>query len=244
MKMAVLFRSRLNVIRAAAVALAIATTFAAAVTVLKYRAWSTTNRLAYTVAIKRIDIRDTARRAFYALVEAAFHQESYVLTGEISYSEAYANDIRTWNDESATLELVSPNDNARPSIRTLSERGKRSAGEMETIRSIYEKSGKEPALDRLRKGGPGVFIDQAREGFAEIDQLYGTATYLAGDEVILQRLLGAALLLSAMALAQGILLILALRSAGAGRRSVMSTGERKSAAAPAFFREREEICTD
>src|ERR1700728_3281097 len=61
-------------------------------------------RLSYTRATKKRDIVDAARNALSALGDAELRAEDYVLTGETVYSEAYAEDIRTWEDESAALE--------------------------------------------------------------------------------------------------------------------------------------------
>jgi hypothetical protein len=48
----------------------------------------------YTQAVKQRDISDTVRNAVSALQDAELREQDYVLTGETTYSEAYADDIR------------------------------------------------------------------------------------------------------------------------------------------------------
>src|SRR5665213_765892 len=88
----------------------IAATAAMVLVVWVYRRDSEALRLIYTVSIKKRDIGDATRNVLAALAE--IQAQGYVLTGETIYSEAYAGDIRSYQDESAALELLAVNDPA------------------------------------------------------------------------------------------------------------------------------------
>ena len=81
----------------------------------KYRRDRVRYQNVYTLTVKKRDISDTARKAMSALQDAAMRQQGYALTGETAYSEAYAEDVREWQDEFGTLEIVAEHDPATPS---------------------------------------------------------------------------------------------------------------------------------
>jgi CHASE3 domain sensor protein len=89
------------------------------------------------------------------------------------YSEAYAGDIRAWQDESATLELVAKNDPATPLIQEFSKAGTRTLNELAQVVSLFEKSGRNAALDRIRSSAAIVYMDQARNSVAKILEVDG-----------------------------------------------------------------------
>src|ERR1700683_2996435 len=119
--------------------------------VREYRRGSDGYSRSYTRSTKKHDIVDAARNALSALADAELRVQDYVLTGETVYSEAYAGDLRTWEDESAALELVAANYTATPIVQDFSKAGKRTLSELALLLSLYEKSGREAALDRIRK---------------------------------------------------------------------------------------------
>lgn len=197
--------------RVAAVILLTVSTVTCLVSALQYRRYSAASKLAYTRAIKQIDIRDTARNAFYPLADAAYHEQNYVLTGETIYAEACAKDLNSWRDEEATLELIASADPAHPLVEAFAGPARRAATETDAIMSIYEKSGRDEALARIRKGTTFVFIEQARDGFQKIDTLYGTAPYLQNQETALIRLFQGLLAISAIAVLSGLILLVSGR---------------------------------
>jgi hypothetical protein len=107
-----------NIQTAVALAVLIAAAGTLAVVIRKYRRDVDACRLLYTRSIKKKDIVDSARNALSALNDAELREQNYVLTGETVYSEAYADDIRAWQDESASLGLVAVKDRRPPSFRT------------------------------------------------------------------------------------------------------------------------------
>lgn len=107
----------------AAVLLLIAAAATMALVVREYRRDSDACRLLYTRSVKKHDIAEAARNALFALNDAGIRAQDYVLTGETVYSEAYAEDIRTWQNESGALELVAANDPATALVRDFLESG-------------------------------------------------------------------------------------------------------------------------
>jgi CHASE3 domain sensor protein len=171
----------------------------------------------YTRAVKQRDISDTARNAISALQDAEVREQDYVLTGETSYSEAYADDVRVWQDEFGTLELTAEHDSAAPIIRDLSRNGTRVLDELALITSLYEKGSREAALDRIRKGSAIVYLEQARDQVAKIKQLDGLAADEADQSLVRdtlrsqRRLAAGAAALFGLILAGILLLILEMR---------------------------------
>jgi CHASE3 domain sensor protein len=162
----------------------------------------------YTRAVKQRDIADTARNAISALQDAEIREQDYVLTGETSYSEAYADDVRVWQDESGTLELLAEHDPAAPIIQELLKNGTRVLNELVLITSLYDKGSRDAALDRIRKGSAIVYLEQARDQVANIKQLDG----LAADEA--DQLLARTTLRSELRLAGGAAALFFLTLAG------------------------------
>jgi CHASE3 domain sensor protein len=143
--------------------------------VREYRSDRDACQLLYTRSVKKHDIVDAANNALTALIDAEVREQNYVLTGETVYSEAYAEDIRTWQDESAALELVARNDPATLLVQDFSKAGTRTLGELALVFSLYEKSGRDAALDRIRKSSGIVYLDQARNSVARIKETDGGA---------------------------------------------------------------------
>ena len=144
-----------------------------ALVIREYRRDGDACRLLYTQSIKRKDIVDAARNALAALNDAELRAQDYVLTGETVYSEAYAGDIRAWQDESASLELVARNDPATPLVQDFSKAGMQTLTELDLVVSLFEKSGRDAALDRIRKSAGIVYLDQARSSVAKILEVDG-----------------------------------------------------------------------
>lgn len=128
----------------------------------------------YARSVKKRDIVDAARNAISALSDAEIREENYVLTGETMYSEAYADDIRTWQNEFGTLQLVAINDPASPLVRELSKAGTRTVSELASGLSLYDKGERDTVLERIRQGAAVVYLDQARNIVAMILELNGT----------------------------------------------------------------------
>src|SRR5579863_4031542 len=131
--------------------------------------------LLYTRSVKAHDIVDAARNALAALDDAEIREQNYVLTGETVYSEAYTDDIRKWQDEFAVLDLVARKDAAAPLVEDLSKAGTRTLAELALVVSLYDKRGRDTALDRIRKGAGIVYLDQARSSVAKIQDVDGAA---------------------------------------------------------------------
>jgi len=187
--------------------------------VREYRRDRDACRLLYTRSVKAHDIVDAAHNAFSALNDAEIREQDYVLTGETVYSEAYADDIRNWQDEYAALELVARNDPATPLVQDLSKAGTRTLGELALVVSLYEKNGRDAALDRIRKGSGIVYLDQARNSAAKIQEVDGgdlnaTNQMLTNRAVSsLRRLAACAVALFVLAVIGTLLLILEIRRA-------------------------------
>ncbi len=156
--------------------------------VWEYRRGADVCQLWYTRSVKKRDIVDNARNALAALSDAEVRAQDYVLTGETVYSEAYANDIRAWQDEDGALELVAKNDPATSLAQDLSTAGTRTLDELALVVSLYEKSGRDAALERIRKSSAIVYLDQARDAVKQIQTADGGAMD-GNSELILRSLL-------------------------------------------------------
>lgn len=145
------------------------TALATMVLVVRQYRWGRAGAAAsYTSIVKRRDIIDTARNALAALNDAALSAEDYVLTGETVYSEAYAKDVRDWEDESGTLEVIAEKDPALPLARNLRKAGKDTLDELNAVIALYDKAGRDPAFDRIRKTSSLVYLGRARQQVADI----------------------------------------------------------------------------
>jgi CHASE3 domain sensor protein len=181
--------------------------------VREYRSGRDASRLLYTRSLKKHDIVDAARNALAARNDAELREQNYVLTGETVYSEAYTDDIPTWKDESGTLDLVAKNDPAGPLVHDLLKAGTHTLGELALVVSLYENSGRDAALERIRKSSGIVYLDQARSSVAKIldvdDGPADGAGRITGNAVLALRRLGAcALILFLLAVAGAFLPIL------------------------------------
>jgi CHASE3 domain sensor protein len=218
-------------IRTGAALVLVAAVAAIALEVRQYRRDRDSYQRIYTRAVKQRDIADTARNAISALQDAEIREQDYVLTGETSYSEAYADDVRIWQDESGTLELLAEHDPAAPVIQNLSKNGTRVLNELALITSLYDKGSRDAALDRIRKGSAIVYLEQARDQVANIKQLDGLAADEA-DQLLARttlrselRLAGGAVALFFLTLAGIFLLILETRRSRRGTESPESRGK-------------------
>jgi CHASE3 domain sensor protein len=140
----------------------------------EYRRDTAECRLLYTRSVKMRDVVDAANNALSALVDAGIREQEYVLTGETVYSEAYSDDIRNWRDEYSALELVAANDSATtPLVKDFSKAGARVLAELDLVLSLYDKNGRDAAVDRIRKSTGVVYLDQARNSVAKIQEIDG-----------------------------------------------------------------------
>jgi CHASE3 domain sensor protein len=179
--------------------------------------------------VKSRDIVDTSRNAVSALQDAESQVKSYVLTGETSYSEAYAEDIRVWQDEFGTLELEAVHSAAAPLVKDLSNSGARVLDELAAVVSLRNEGSSAPAMDRLRKGSAIVFLEQARTTAEKLQEDSGQVA--SSIEVGLamtvparhRHLAEGAAALFVIALAEGLVLVLSARGSvpeSRGKRSV------------------------
>jgi CHASE3 domain sensor protein len=172
----------------------------------------------YARTAKMRDITDTSRSAVSALQDALAQAQGYALTGETVYSEAYAADVRTWQDESGTMDLEAMHDPATPMVKDLLDDGARVTKETDLVVSLQDKGSHDAALDRIRKGSAIVYLGQARDLVKQIRDLDGLGAdetdqglirnYLASSRRLA---LGAAALFCA-ALAAMLLLVFAIRT--------------------------------
>jgi CHASE3 domain sensor protein len=125
----------------------------------------------YAQTVKKRDIADAARNAITALQDGEIQVQDYVLTGETIYSEAYSQDLRTWQDEFGTLELEAQHDSAAPMIRDLSKSGAQVVNELAEVVSLHDGGSRDAALDRIRKSSAIVYLEQARDLVAKIVQI-------------------------------------------------------------------------
>jgi CHASE3 domain sensor protein len=151
-----------GIIQVAAVLLLVAAAGVMAVVARVYWRDRNTYQRDYTEVVKSRDIVDTSRNAVSALQDAESQVQGYVLTAETSYSEAYNEDLRVWQDEFGTLELEAVHDAATPLVKDLSTSGGRVLDELAAVFSLRNEGSTAAALDRLRKGSALVYLEQAR----------------------------------------------------------------------------------
>jgi CHASE3 domain sensor protein len=151
-----------------AILLSIAALAALGLVVWLYRRDTDALRLMYAGSIKKRDISDAARNVIAALGDLELQAQDYVLTGETVYSEAYKNDVRSYQDESGALEIVAVHDPATPLVRDLLTAGTRTADEVAAVMSVYEKNGRDAALDRIRKSSGIVYLNEARAALTKL----------------------------------------------------------------------------
>lgn len=218
----------------AALVLLIAAAAALALMIAEYRKDSDACRLLYTRSVKKKDIVDAARNALAALSDAEIRVQDYVLTGETVYSEAYTDDVRTWQDESASLALVARKDSATEFAQDLAKAGTRTMDELASVVAVFEKSGREPALDRIRKSTAIAYLDQARNSVTKIEDYDGgridqTMPIIITSLKALRRLTegGAALFL--LVVAGAVLLVLELRRGKSAAAGLTAEGSRTAA---------------
>lgn len=131
--------------------------------------------LTYTEAVKAYDISESTRKALGFLNDAALREQSYVMTGQTVYSEAFAQDVRRWQDEFGTFQLLAEKDTMGALIQDLSVAATRAVKEMTEVISIYDTGAQDAAMARARKGSGVVYLDQARALAAEIQDAEGLA---------------------------------------------------------------------
>lgn len=140
----------------------------------QYRYGSSVIKRAYATVVDNHDILDSARKAFASVADAELRAENYVLTGETVYLEAFKDDQRTWQDESGTLDVVAQKGHLKALSQDLSKSGKQTMDELAAVIAIYEKSGREPAVERIRKSSSIVYLDQTQKALAAIVGEVGT----------------------------------------------------------------------
>jgi CHASE3 domain sensor protein len=200
----------------------------------EYRRDRDASRLLYTGTVKKHDIVDAARNSLSALTDAELRAQNYVLTGETVYSEAYEEDIRNWEDEEATLELVARKDPANQYVQDFTKAGKRTAGELGAVLSLYEKPGRDAALERIRRSSAIVYLDQARGSVTKIldvdGNFDGSRKIIDRADTSLRRLAEAAGVLAFLTVAGTLLLILQIRRERLGGPGTRRADLRENAA--------------
>jgi CHASE3 domain sensor protein len=177
---------------------------------------------AYTEIVKSRDIVDTSRNAVSALQDAESQALGYALTGETSYSEAYAEDIRVWQDESGTLEVEDIHDQM---VKDLSMSGARTIDELAAVISLRDEGSTASALDRLRKGSAIVYLEQARKVEDKLREASRSAANDNDRRIAMtaparhRHLAEGAGALFGIALAEGLLLFLSTRGRGSASKS-------------------------
>ncbi len=221
-----------RIIQAAAVLLIAAAFVVMALVTRIYWRDRNSYQLAYTKLVKSRDIVDTSRNAISALQDAEAQAEGYVLTGETSYSEAYAEDLRVWQDEFGTLELEAVHAPGTPLVKDLSRSGARVLDELAAVISLRSEGSTASALDRLRKGFAIVYLEQAR---AIAEKLQNASSQTANETELrlaktvpprIRHLTEGAGALFGIALTGGLLLLVSARR---GRDSVSEPRGRRSA---------------
>lgn len=192
-------------------------------------------QLVYTQSVRQRDISDSARNAISALQDAVLQTEGYALTGETIYQEGYAKDLREWQDESGTLQLVSRRDGTATLIHDFLGNANRIVEELTDIHSLYDKGSRDAAVDRIRKGSASVYMGEARATVAEIQQLDGYGAdekdqRFITDSLRLQRRLMAAVgCLCFLSVVAAILALIGTKR-GSGVAGNLDPAERRSAA--------------
>lgn len=136
----------------------------------KYRRDRALDQNIYTETVKQRDISDAAQKAISALQDAALNGQSYALTGETFYSEAYAADLRTFEDELGTLQVIAEHDAATPLVREFSETAVKIQSELAATIALVDKGSLDAKLDVIRKKSGIARLQRAREIVAQIQQ--------------------------------------------------------------------------
>lgn len=131
--------------------------------VRQHRVGTSGVQASYTALVKARDIVDSSRNCYHALNDAELRAENYVLTGETVYYEAYLRDMREWQDESGTLDIIARRDQAGTAARDFIKAGQRTMDELAAVISIYDKLGRDQAIERIRRSSSIVYLDQAHE---------------------------------------------------------------------------------
>ena len=134
----------------------------------QYRFGMNRVRAAYATVVNNHDILDSARKAFASMNDAELRAENYVLTGETVYLEAFKEDQRTWEDESGTLDVIARKGHLQALSQDFTRFGKRTMDELAAVVALYEKSGRDPAIDRIQRSSSIVYLDQAQKALAAI----------------------------------------------------------------------------
>jgi hypothetical protein len=111
------------------------------IVIREYRRDRAQSRLVYTASVKAGDIVDTTNNAMAALIDACIRAQHYALTGQTIYSEAYDEDVRGWQDESAALVLIGKKDPGNALIQDFSKAGTRTLDELAMVISLYNRGG-------------------------------------------------------------------------------------------------------
>lgn len=223
-------------VRTGAAVLLLAATAVTALAATAYFRGRGRYQLLYTKTTKQRDIADSARNAMSALQDAELQAQHYVLTGETVYSEAYARDVRTWQDESGTAAIVAQHDPSAYLVHDLSEQGASVLKELEQTVSLYDQGSIDAALNRLRKGTAIVYLGQIRETVAEILRLDSLAadetnqSFINGALQVQRRLIEAAACLFALTICGFVLMVIATRDRRAVDAPASSRKERAAVA--------------
>jgi len=181
-------------------------------------------RLTYTKLVKLHDRVDAARNSLAALNDAEVRAQNYVLTGETTYSVAWAASVRTWQDELETLKLLTMSDPARPLVQDFSKAGERLMEDLVLVKGLYDGGSRDKALDRIRKGSAIVYLDEARDitgKILEVDQeALDKANHAIANESVspLQSLAGSAAVLFAIVIGTMLLLVFETRGRPGNKR--------------------------
>src|ERR1700678_3159787 len=96
-------------IRIAAALLIVSAAGIALFALREYRRQKDTSDLVYTRSIRLMDAVTANRTAIAALQNAEVQEQNYILTGETSYSEAYAASVTEWQDAVGVLGVQTAN---------------------------------------------------------------------------------------------------------------------------------------
>ena len=170
----------------------------------------------YTEIVKRHDIVDTANNSLAALDDAAVQVLHYILTGETVYRVAYAKDVQRFETEAGTLGIVAANDKAGAIVQNFLKAGPRTMEELAAVVAVYEKSGQQAALERIRRSSGITYLNEAREAVGEIKLADGpghdgTARLIGRMMTSFSHLLKGGEALAALAISAVCLLILEMR---------------------------------
>ena len=155
-------------IRIAAALLIVSAAGIALFALREYRRQKDTSDLVYTRSIRLMDAVTANRTAIAALQNAEVQEQNYILTGETSYSEAYAASVTEWQDAVGVLGVQTANRGIGNLVQDLSKAGDRTVAELASIISLYDGGSRDKALDRIRKGSGIVYLNQARDISAQV----------------------------------------------------------------------------